>query len=148
MVILLGILAIVFSVSFKQTHSELQTTSAVRMMATHIRYARELAMTSGQGTRVFMDIANNRYTLKWADGAYLTNPVGGGNFIVNLGVKEFGEVQMNSTGFTNGNLDFTTGGLPRNDGNPFSGARTLVVVNDEVRIVVWGNTGLVETGPL
>ncbi|PJF32852.1 MAG: hypothetical protein CUN57_03735, partial [Phototrophicales bacterium] len=102
----------------------------IQKIASDVRYARQLALTDGQRTSVFIDESHNRYFLKWADGSYVQNPLKGGDFIVQLGQKELNGVQITMTGFSGGRLDFTTSGEPLNGGNSFTGKLTLVVLNN------------------
>lgn len=138
-----SILAAVFVARFDTAHESLQFDGMIRKIAADVRYAREMALTGGQGTRVYIEQGNNRYSLRWADGVYMTNPMGGGNFVVDLGHGDFGSVQITSTAFSNGRLDFTRAGLPRNAGAQFSGKLNLITLNNQKRITITANTGLV-----
>ncbi|MFQ5674493.1 MAG: hypothetical protein ACE5G1_01235, partial [bacterium] len=86
---------------------------------------------------------NNRYSLRWDDGSYIQNPIGGGNFVVQLGQGLFTAVQITSTSFSSGWLDFAPSGIPKKTGNPFSGELSLLALNNKKKITVTGSTGFV-----
>ena len=143
-IVIVGILSYVAVANFTDSNIRLQYQTLAQKMATDVRYARELAFSEGEGTRVYIDQANNRYYLKWSDGSYIQNPVGGENFIIQLGTGDFSGVQISGTSFSGGRLDFDTSGAPLNSGAAFSGEITLVELNNAKRIVVVANTGLLK----
>ncbi len=116
----------------------------IKKIATDVRYAQQLAMSKGRGTRVYINQTNNRYYLKWNDDTYIPNPIGGGNFIVQLGQGDFNSVAITATAFSGGRLDFNTAGSPLNQGASFSGILNLVTLNNAKKIVVTANTGLLK----
>ncbi len=75
----------------------------------------------------------------------MQNPLGGGDFVVHLGMPgEFGAVQITATAFSDGGrLDFGTSGAPKNAGSSFEGELDLVTINNEKKIVITANTGYV-----
>ncbi|MFQ5754110.1 MAG: Tfp pilus assembly protein FimT/FimU [bacterium] len=85
--VILGILSYVVVANMESTHTKLQYESITKKILSDVRYARELALTQGKGSRVHIDVLNNRYYLKWEDGSYIQNPIGGGNFVVQLGQR-------------------------------------------------------------
>ncbi len=141
-VIIIGILSYIFVANFGGSYSKLQYETLAKKIAADVRFARELAVSQGKGTRVYIDQINNRYYLKWEDGTYIKNPVGGEDFIVQLGTGDFKEVQITATAFTGGRLDFDTKGFPLNAGAMFNGNLNLVTLNNTKRIMVTANTGL------
>ncbi len=128
--------------------SQISYNSAIAKVLSDIRYARDMAMTGGQGTRVYMDSYNNKYYLKWADGTYLKNPVGGGDFIIQLGQAELHGVVITGSGLSNGRLDFNRGGSPRNGGAGFSGDLLVVTLNAKKQIFIRANTGFLKIADL
>ena len=143
-IIIVGILSYAVVANFTDSHESLQLNAITLKLASDVRYARDLALTEGRGTRVYIDLTNNQYYLKWDDESYMVNPLGGGDFVVHLGIPgEFGAVQITSTAFTGGRLDFGTSGAPKNAGNSFSGELLLVSINNEKKIVITANTGFV-----
>ncbi len=143
-IVIVGILSYAVVANWSDTHENLQINAIILKMASDVRYARDLALTEGMGSRVYIDVSNNLYYLKWDDDSYMVNPLGGGDFVVHLGIPgEFGAVQITSTAFTGGRLDFGTSGSPRNAGNSFSGELILVSINNEKKIVITANTGYV-----
>ena len=144
-IMIVGIMSYAVVANFSDTHENLQINAVILKMAQDVRYARDLALTEGKGSRVYIDLSNNQYYLKWDDDSYMQNPLGGGDFVVQLGRPgEFGSVQITNTAFSNGGqLDFLTSGAPRNAGSPFSGELTLVTINYEKKIVITANTGFV-----
>jgi prepilin-type N-terminal cleavage/methylation domain-containing protein len=141
-VTIIGILSYVAVVNFSANNSKLQYETMIRKIATDTRFAQQLALSQGMGTRVYIDQTNNRYYLKWADGSFIQNPVAGGDFIIQFGQGEFRDVSITGTAFSGGRLDFNTSGLPLNAGVAFSGTLNLVTLNNSKRIVVTANTGL------
>lgn len=143
-IVIVGILSYLAVANFTDSHTRLQYQTLAQKIATDVRYARDLAFSEGEGTQVHIDQANNRYYLKWSDGTYIQNPVGGDNFIIQLGEGDFSDVQITGTSFSGGRLDFDTSGAPLNSGATFSGELTLVELNGAKRIVVVANTGLLK----
>ncbi|MFQ5753861.1 MAG: prepilin-type N-terminal cleavage/methylation domain-containing protein [bacterium] len=141
---IIGILSYIAVANFSDSNSQVQYGTLIRKIATDVRFAQQLALTEGRSTHVYIDQANNRYYLKWDDGTYIQNPVGGGDFIVQLGVGEFSAVQITGTEFVNGRLDFSTSGIPLNAGSVFSGELYLVTLNNAKRLQVTANTGFLK----
>ena len=143
-IVIVGILSYAVVANYTESHERLQINAITLKIASDVRYARDLALTEGRGSRVYIDLTNNQYYLKWDDESYMQNPMGGGDFVVPLGTPgEFGSVQITSTAFSGGRLDFGTSGSPRNAGNSFSGGLILVSLNNEKKIVITANTGFV-----
>ena len=144
-IIIVGILSYAVVANFTDSHESLQLNAITLKLASDVRYARDLALTEGRGSRVYIDVSNNKYYLKWDDESYMQNPLGGGDFVVYLGTPgEFGAVQITDTAFSNvGRLDFGTSGAPKNAGSSFEGELDLVTINNEKKIVITANTGFV-----
>ena len=143
-IVIVGILSYAVVANYTESHERLQINAITLKIASDVRYARDLALTEGRGSRVYIDLTNNQYYLKWDDGSYMQNPLGGGDFVIQLGRPgEFGAVQITSTAFSGGRLDFGTSGTPKNAGNSFSGELILVSLNNEKKIVITANTGFV-----
>ncbi len=143
-IVIVGILSYAVVANYTESHERLQINAITLKIASDVRYARDLALTEGRGSRVYIDLTNNQYYLKWDDESYMQNPMGGGDFVVPLGTPgEFGSVQITSTAFSGGRLDFGTSGSPRNAGSSFSGELILVSLNNEKKIVITANTGFV-----
>lgn len=143
-----GVLSYFAVASFTDSHGKLQYESLAQKVAADVRYARDLALSEGKGTRVFIDQGNNRYYLQWNDGTYIEKPIGGGNFIIQLGTGEFKGIQITGTGFSGGRLDFDTSGSPRNAGADFTGSLNLITLNNKKKIVVTANTGFLKIADL
>ncbi len=143
-IVIVGILSYAVVANYTESHERLQINAITLKIASDVRYARDLALTEGRGSRVYIDLTNNQYYLKWDDESYMQNPMGGGDFVIPLGTPgEFGSVQITGTAFSGGRLDFGTSGSPRNAGNSFSGELILVSLNNEKKIVITANTGFV-----
>lgn len=143
-VVIVGVLAYFAIANFGDSHSRLQNESVLKKIISDVRYARELALTEGEETRVYFDQTNNRYYLKWDNGNYIQNPVGGGDFIVQLGEGEFSQVNITSSAFSAGWLDFDTRGTPSNAGVPFSDELNLVSLYNSKSITITANTGFLK----
>ncbi len=141
--VILGIISYIVVSKFEAAHTNLQYQTLIKKMAADVRYARDMALTGGQGTQFYIDETNNRYYLKWDDGTFLQNPVGGNDFVVELGSREFASTVITATAFNGGRLDFTKEGMPLNAGNAFSGTLNLVTLNAKVSLSITANTGLV-----
>ncbi|MFQ5706881.1 MAG: Tfp pilus assembly protein FimT/FimU [bacterium] len=141
-VVLIGILAYVAVARLNDSHKRLQLETVVRKITSDTRFAQQLALTQRTGTRIYIDQTNNRYYLKWESGAYIENPVGGSDFIIQFGQGKFRDVTITGTAFTGGRLDFDSVGSPLNAGAAFSGTLTLVTFNNSKRIRITANTGL------
>ncbi len=144
-IIIVAILSYAVVANFTDSHESLQLNAITLKLASDVRYARDLALTEGRGSRVYIDVSNNQYHLKWDDDSYMVNPMGGGDFVVQLGTPgEFGAVQITGTAFSDGGrLDFGTSGAPKNAGGSFEGELDLVTINNEKKVVITANTGFV-----
>lgn len=141
MVVIVGVLSFIAFASLSNRHTQLEYETVAKRIATDVRFAQQLAMSEGQGTRVYIDVVNNRYYLKWDDGTYVKQPIGNADFIIQFGEGIFSDVSISSTAFSSGRLDFTTTGKPLNAGAAFSGSLTLVTINNAKKIVINANTG-------
>jgi type II secretion system protein H len=140
-VVITGILSFIALASLSNHQTTFEYESIIKRIATDVRFAQQLAISEGRSARVYIDITNNRYYLKWDDGAYVKQPLGNADFIVQLGEGEFSSTNITSTAFTSGRLDFTTTGRPLNAGAEFAGELNLVTINNAKRIVINANTG-------
>jgi len=141
-VAILGVLVYLAAANFGTSQTNVQLDAAAQQIATDIRYAQQIARTAGQSTRVYFDISNNRYYLKWADGTYLKNPAGSADFIVELGAGNFSEVVLTGSSLNYARLDFTSSGAPLSGGSGFAGDLTVVTLNNKKVLKVRANTGL------
>lgn len=140
-IVIIGIISYVTVANYTDSQSRIQFDSMIKKMAGDINYARELAASGSQGTRVYIDDANNRYYLKYADGSYVANPMGGGDFIVQLGTGYSGDVEISGTSLSGGRLDFNKVGVPSNAGSPFTGSLEVATLNGKRRLSITGGTG-------
>ena len=137
-------ISVVVVANFGDAYERLQIDAILLKIASDVRYARDLALTEGRGSRVYIDVSNNKYYLKWDDESYMQNPIGGGNFVIQLGQGNFSKVQITGTDFSNGGqLDFGTSGAPKNAGASFQGELKLVSINDAKQVIITANTGFV-----
>jgi len=147
-VAIIGILSLFAVAQFDGRSTQLTYDSAVMRVLADIRYARDLAMTGGQGTRFVIDREYNRYAIQWADGTYVSNPMGGDDFIVQLGQKELHGVTITATGLSNDRLEFNRSGAPRNGGSTFTGDLHVLTLNAHKRITIRANTGFLAIADL
>ena len=140
----ISVISIFAAAKFNDGNSKLQYDTILEKITSDVRFAQQMALTEGKGTQVYIDAVNNRYYLKWDDGTYLKNPLGGGNFTVQLGVGDFGAVQITSTAFSGGRLDFQRNGSPLNGGAAFSNQKSLITINQYKQILVTANTGFLK----
>jgi prepilin-type N-terminal cleavage/methylation domain-containing protein len=111
--------------------TEIKTTTALDKIAADVRFAQQLAVSESREVRVYIDQSNNKYYLKYSDDSYVSELIGGGNFVVQFGSGEFKGVQIASTGFSGGRLDFDSRGDPSNNGTSFTGEKTLVTIGSK-----------------
>lgn len=147
-VAIIGVLVYFAAANFGTSHSTVQVEAAAQQIATDIRYAQQMARTVGQNTRVYFDVSNNRYYLKWEDGTYLNDPARSADFIVDLGSGSFSEVSLTGTSLNYARLDFTSAGAPLNGGSSFAGDLTAVTLNNTKVVKVRANTGFLTIADL
>jgi len=143
-VIIIGILSFFAVAKLGDSNAKLQYETVIQKMATDIRYARQLAISEGREARVYVDVSNNCYYLKWSDGTYIENPIGGDNFIIQLGSGDFSSIQITGTELDYGRLDFNAAGRPLNAGANFAGELTVVTLNNAKRLKITANTGFLK----
>jgi len=143
LVLVMVILGILSSLAYNRMtdNTSLRLDIAVRKLVTDIRYAQQLAMTQGKRTRFYVDLANNRYYLRWNDGTYVKDPLKGNNLIVNLGEGEFQKVEITATDFTQGYLEFDLWGSPYDSGTLLNSQKVVAILNEEVSIQITPYTG-------
>lgn len=147
-VVVLGVLVYIAAVNFSTNYSSTQVDTAAQQIATDIRYAQQMARTGGQGTRVYFDVSNNRYYLRWEDGSYLKTPTGEVDFIVELGTGNFSNVSITGSSLNYDRLDFTSAGMPLSGGSGFSGEAQAVTLNNTKVVKVKANTGFLTIADL
>lgn len=140
-VVIIGVLAYLAAANFGTSQTDVQLDAAAQQITTDIRYAQQMARTIGMSTRVYFDVSNNRYYLKWENGNYLKNPAGGADFIVELGSGNLSKVSLTSSSLNYDRLDFTSSGAPLSGGSVFTGAVTAVALNNTKVVKVRANTG-------
>lgn len=145
---IVGVLSYAAVVSFSSNSADTQAQAAAKMLMHDVRYAQQLAASSGRGTRVEIDVQNNRYSLRWRDtNAYMTRPMGGGNYVVQFGVGDFSEVGFTSTGLSSGNLYFDASGRPCNVSQPLTVTTEVAALSGGLLIQVTPNTGKLTLTP-
>ncbi|HEX9655113.1 MAG TPA: prepilin-type N-terminal cleavage/methylation domain-containing protein, partial [bacterium] len=70
-VVIVGILSFIGFASLSNHQTTFEYETIVKRMATDVRFAQQLAVSEGRGTRVYIDEINNRYYLEWDDGTYV-----------------------------------------------------------------------------
>jgi prepilin-type N-terminal cleavage/methylation domain-containing protein len=143
-IVIVGIISYATVASYTSSYTVVQYDSMTRKITNDVNYARELAATGSQGTRVHIDTENNRYYLTYADGSSIPNPIQGGDYAIQLGTGQFKDVQITGTAFSGGRLDFNKVGTPSNAGASFSGSLELVTLNGKRRITIAANTGFLK----
>lgn len=143
MVILIaGILSYAAMVNFSSGSADTQAQAAAKMLMQDLRYAQQVGASSGRGAKVEIDVQNNRYSLRWKDtGAYMTRPMGGGNFIVQFGGGNFPNVSFISTALASGNLYFDASGRPCTVQQPLLVTTDVAALNGGLLIRMSPNTG-------
>jgi len=147
-VVVLGVLVYIAAVNFSTNYSSTQIDAAAHQIANDMRFAQQMARTGGASTRVYFDVSNNRYYLKWADGTYLKTPTGEDDFIVEFGTGNFSGVTITGSNLNNDRLDFNSSGVPLSGGSSFSGDITVVTLNNAKVVTVRANTGYVTVADL
>ena len=141
----LAILAILSYVAVSElttSSSLIKEKSLAQKIMSDVRYAQEMALSHRQEVRFDVNADNNSYSLKWADNTCLKTPIGEQDFIFNLGSSEFAGVNITSSGFSAGLLNFDSSGKPENNGSTLSAITTLMTLNGSVVIKIVPGTGL------
>lgn len=139
-VVLIGLLSYTFVADFGDSQSALQTDGAAKKLAADLRYARQLALTSGQDIYFYIDSSQNQYYVQWEDGSYVDNPLGSGYFVFSFGSGQFSGTGISGTGLDGGRLDFGTNGEVANGGNSFTGKVTVAALGNDKQVVIYGGT--------
>ncbi|NOY77763.1 MAG: prepilin-type N-terminal cleavage/methylation domain-containing protein [Calditrichaeota bacterium] len=138
---ILGILAAVAIVTLSTSSSDFQLNAAARKIISDVQYAQDLSMTTGNRVQVKFEIANNRYSLLWADDSPVPNIMGSGNFVVSLGSGAFRNVEITDTELTGGILKFDTIGEPFSNAALIFSATLIVELNHQKQIYITPYTG-------
>ncbi len=143
MVILItGVLSYAAMVNFSSGSADTQAQAAAKMLMHDVRYAQQIGASTGRGAKVEIDVQNNRYSLRWKDtNAYMTRPMGGGNYIVQFGTGEFPNVGFISTALASGHLYFDATGRPCNVSQPLVVTTEVAALSGGLLIQVTPNTG-------
>lgn len=145
---IVGILAAAAYINFNSGTS-VRLEAATKKMMSDISYAQELAMSNGNSVDVIISTAENQYSLKWGDGSYVSNIMGGGNFVVDFDHSNYAGVTLNSTGLTDGTLTFNSVGIPLTGGSIIQSELIVAQLNSQNSIKVTPYTGRItvtETG--
>ena len=142
--VIISIMTFSIAINFNDSNSGIKCEFVIKKIAADVRYARQMALAKGTGTRVYIDASNNQYYLKWSNGNYIQNPETGADFIIQLGDGGFQSIEITGTEFLNGRLDFSTQGNPSNSGANFSGELNLVTLNSKKALRVVANTGFLK----
>jgi prepilin-type N-terminal cleavage/methylation domain-containing protein len=143
-IVLAGILTYVAATKMTGSVADIGEGVAIRKVAADARYAQQIAITDGATVRFVVDVANNRYSLKWLDDSYLKKPVGKQDYIVQFGTGDYAGLNIISCEFVNDVLEFNRKGEPLNGGSIYNGTLVLLNLNNATSVEVAG-TGYVET---
>ena len=145
---IVGIIAATAYINFN-SGTTVRLEAATKKMMSDISYAQELAMSNGNSVQVIVSTAENQYSLKWGDGSYVDNIMGGGNFVVDFDHSNYTGVSINSTGLTGGTLTFNSVGIPLTGGSIIQTELIVAQLNSQNSIKVTPYTGRItvtETG--
>ena len=140
---IVGILAVVALLNFDSATIDVKLEAASKKIMSDIIYAQDLALSSGTSVQVIISVAENRYSIKWNGGSYVTNITGGGDFIVDLDHNDFSGVSISSTSLTSGTLTFNSLGVPSTGGSEMEAEKTVAVFNSQNTIKISPYTGRV-----
>lgn len=143
-IVLAGILTYVAATKMTGSVENIGQGVAIRKVASDARYAQQIAISEGNSVRFEVDVAHNRYALKWLDGSYLKMPVGLQDYVVQFGAGDYSGVNIISSEFVNDALEFNSSGDPLNGGSAYNGTLVLINLNNATSVEVAG-TGYVET---
>lgn len=138
---LIGILSTVAMLNYNSGGVEVNLEAATKKLVSDIYYAQELAMSTGNSVLVNLNDADNNYSLQWADGGYVTNIMGGGDFIVDFDQSDFAGVSIGTSGLVGGNLIFNSFGIPSSGGSEIQNELTIIVLNNINMIKITPYTG-------
>ncbi len=139
---IIGILAAAAYINF-DSGTSVRLEAATKKMMSDVAYAQELAMSNGNSVQVVVSTAENQYSLKWGDGSYVDNIMGGGNFVVDFDHSNYTGVTLNSTGLTGGILTFNSIGIPLTGGSIIQTELIIAQLNSQNSIKVTPYTGRV-----
>lgn len=142
-VIILGILTGVMLITITNKSEGTNLEVITKKIISDLRYAQDMAMSSGTGVEFVVDVQNNEYSLKWVNGSYLPSIRGNGDFIVTLNQGNYVGVTFTSTELVNGKLTFNIIGTPWSGGNELQSLKRVVLVNNTRDIKVTPYTGKV-----
>ena len=110
--------------------------AATRILA-DVRYAQEMAMSHRREADVIVEVANQRYDIKWHDdSSLLPSPLDGTplRVLMDHGLTE--GVTITSSGL-GGRLSFTDIGEPRINGLRFNTEKSVMFLNGKVHVVIY-----------
>lgn len=140
-VAILGILSAIALVEYSSGQGERQANFAIRQIQQDLQYAREYARASGQPTKVLIDMGSNQYSVRDDADVLLKDPLGGRDFLITFGGDEFSQVAITATDFSSDPLRFDSSGVPYQGSGLLTQQRTVVVLNNHIRVDVLPYTG-------
>jgi len=140
-IIISGILATIAIVSFNTSNPKVKLEMASKKLISDVCFAQDLAMARATEVLVVFDVGENRYSLKWGDGSYIANLMGGNNFIVDLDNSDFSGVNMNTTSLVAGTLSFSPVGVPSSGGTKLENNTLITTLNNQISISITPYTG-------
>ncbi len=138
---LIGILSAVAVLNFNSGGIEVNLDAATKKMVSDIYYAQELAMSTGNSVRVNLNSADNNYSLQWGSGGYITNIMGGGDFIIDFDHSDYAGVSIGSTDLVGGDLIFNSFGIPNTGGSELQNELLIALLNNINMIKITPYTG-------
>jgi prepilin-type N-terminal cleavage/methylation domain-containing protein len=141
--VILGVLTLVLVITVINKSRDSNLEVVAKKIKADLQYAQDMAMSHGTGVEFVVDIQNNRYSLKWVGGGFLSSIRGTGNFLVSLNQDRYADVFITSTGLVNGVLTFDTLGSPRTGGTEIQTVRSVALLNSELNVKVTPYTGKV-----
>lgn len=142
LITILVVVALLLSISTRMI-SNFQSPIVSKKLVSDIRYAQQLAMTSGQRCGVAFDISGNSYTLfSGTPSSPATNPITQTSYVVQYGSGSYSDVNLLSANFNStATLYFDTQGRPLDSGGTALSSNGTVLLNGSVTITVNQETG-------
>ena len=135
----MAILTGAVTVGVSDINSNTRLSNAASRALADVRFAQELAMANRREVDVIVNVASNRYEIRWHDtGAYVESPYDGGDMYVQFGTGDYFDISIISTQFSS-RLSFTSTGQPLNNGSSFSSERSVMFLNSEYHVVVYSS---------
>jgi prepilin-type N-terminal cleavage/methylation domain-containing protein len=145
-VTVVAVLTVTVVVGVSDINRNTQLSNAAARALADVRYAHELAMANRREVDIIVNVASNRYEIRWHDdGSYVPSPYGSGDAVTYFGTGQFSDITITSSQLSS-RLSFNSYGTPLNGGSTFTEKLSIMLINSKVHVGILssGYTGLEE----